>query len=945
MCLALPSVGLSPSVNPQIVHHVQIPLSAPNSPIGSPARTASLKKAVEVCEIHWQEILARRMAPNAEEALSRETFKGKSFKDACAILKNPAMIASTLTLLNKIGHKTIHPQLSEAVSSEPTPTKSTKAFLSAFLTTEHPFDTLDMLQPKEQEFLQSANEMIDSYEHLLKLIQSKEKSRGKISESLTKFRLNQQSYNEKFVERQKEHRERMTSGMVLTYLKMEIRINELSKTTPTRNQQRAIDSLRDSQKLIRDRIIAFAGSRGLERLNQHLEALMMEKWAQKYDLLRNESLEIDYEIATNPSFKFTFDPNSTALTEVYEKTLAAVQATPPNLDYLIQFILELRMQFIALFSHNKKLAAKVWEEITSERIREEVSQFSDPMRFLSAFSYFVDFFQRLESYAHDKETALWKATIFKQIQGGRNPYNLLPEIFQIFQLKLFQIRTERQNAILSINRGYWKAEAVKHFKEYFQSSLSLLEMQLDITEKHIEEWLKVGKSSRLSKEMLYSEHNAGHFLVSTLLNLLQSPKKTSKKECPETLLLDRSSLNAMRSELHNIKIHAIGLKIFEHTVKDSHGTVPPADLNKLHQKLTLFFKETPTEIHELPEIVSTAAKQTLSHQGINLSKEAQQVISGTVRTSLAPGHRIYQIVSNRITHTIKHFLSKGIFPDDIIEHHAYQPLASLHPFCTKLLVIASFNLEVHGERYSQLISAPGYKQLFRSLNKPRSFNPNHLEDIFLSEFATLKNLHGYLSKLSQLATSLTIIRLQVWLSNEVLWKSHAEMPQTQYFVEDELESIINTDDFKNLLRSAESTHVEIQHAMESLLDKVLEDKKITLEAAQLKKTKALFSRASLLHNPSYYDLHSKVVSITTTMQHPELFGEMRMNTILKLFKKELQEISIRLNESIKRARASIGEYLDAPPIASAEVLMSQLKPISAISNPLKMRLIGFRKHI
>jgi len=857
------------------------------------------QKAAHIIQQWWKRESPQCMSKMLNQAVFIDSGSAKSFDDITSAISCTKTLSATQQFLGYIHRKTV----AFCLETYPLPIlkKPTQGFLSAFLFASHPEDTLDFLLEKERELFEGANELIRSYKNLRDLFKGQpcpktELEKVTLRVALMIFNENFQNYLTKFTERQKDHESRLSTGLIDTYVKMESRKLQITKANASKTQRKIYQSIERSQQNIKSKL----GNSALDKLYRKLEELSTERSKEMDSIICDESMKVFYDMALDPKFKFTPILDSPATMEVFKYITEAIQSNPPNYSVIIAELLNIRRKIIQLIPHSGKFIKELREELSAEQMKLIIPQLSNPKVFKDCFLYIADVLHSLESQAHDQETKCWIAEVIQEIANGKNPLVLLPEIFKTLHNKIDEIVVEKKNVVFSLNKSFYQTEAIRLAQRHFQSKIERYEIDLDKTEKWIQMIIERGNQIGLTKEMLCSANSSSHFVVMGLIDHVLSDKVLSRKECPETLLMERRQLNQIQNKLTEIKMVVIGYELYCYAIKELKGQIENPFL--FMQKLTDFIHQSPSDYKVISLFVGQMIKEALQAQNLEFPLHEQNAMEQLLAASFTPVHRISKLMQQKMRDILTFYVYRGKFPENTSYYSSFNESKSFKKIAEQLAGLAHFNLVIHEKVYNHKIKEKQYGNLFKLLSQSKTFGPENCPVLLTNDHQNLMNLHQKILRIAHLSTSLTFIRQQIWFSDEAIDAGH--------LTEEEFSNLFENFNVKKLLHS-ENDHVQIYHFMVQMFEEVLKGKDIELEDEVMKKTRKMLRNVSQFKNPAFTVFHSEVVELLKNHVLGKSDGTPSTASTLKFFSEEIVELTKSLLKMIEKSRKEVN-FIDPP---------------------------------
>ncbi len=828
-------------------------------------------KAAQLLQRWW-----RREYPSHLDRMRKKTFfldtqAEHHFNDTAKALSCHKTIAAMQQFLGFIRRKAGEFKLDNTV---PELIKPTQTFMSAFLFACHPEETLDIQITSEQELYDTACSLIAAYRDLRRLIVPKnELEKVAFRVALMLFNERYGHYLNIFLERQKEHESRLTTSCIDLYVRMEVHKLQMGTTIGSTTQHKIYQAIEKSQSHIKSKL----GTQALDRLYQKLEGLNAEKAEKINDIFCDETMNVLYQMMSDPNFKFSPHLNTLETRNAVKKIASAVNSLTPNYSVVIAELLNMRRKISLLVPHNGRFRQELREELNATDLKEVVPLLNNPEVFATSLKYITKVLQSLQSSIHDEGIRDWMEGILSDAEAGNNPLRLLPEIFRKIYNKIDEIAVEKKNFVFSMYKEFYQSKAVKLAQNHFYTRIHRYELDLDKTDKWIQATVEDGQNNGLSREMLCSNSPSAHFAIIAMIDQVLSCNHLSRKSCPETLLPERKQLNQICQQLSIIKKIAIGYETYCFAIKEFQGELDKGFI----QKLTDFVNHTPNDDLAISQFIA----QHLPHN-------ERQVMERLIHSCLNSDHRVNKLAAQKLREALKLYAYAGKLP----QHSCLQAITSFEKIAGKLKKIAYFNHTIHAEVYGLKIKERQWGDLFKLLGKTKPIHSQICPVLLENEQEHLNKLHQKILRMAHLATALTFLRQQIWFSDKSIEAGNLS--------DKDFSEILDQFHLKEILNSDES-HEEIYHSNILMFEEVLRMKEIHLDEEVMEKTRKMLRNVSSFKNPAFLTFHTQIVE--QIKDHAIGKGNKHaINGTLHSFMFEIKVMGKNLSDIMERSKKEVG---------------------------------------
>ncbi|MFT4552556.1 MAG: hypothetical protein ACI9S8_001181 [Chlamydiales bacterium] len=776
-------------------------------PITGPMVSKHQDKAARIIQ-SWlyhlrQKTTANEVKALLDSAISVKASQGKSFEyfvgnllqdspsERKGKLNDEEVINSTRMLMEIIDYKTS--KFLPNLTPLPERKKPLETFLFSFPLAVCPEEVQTQGDERHNQFnleqSQAAKIMLESYDKLCDCLLEESSEplghRDRLKTMLKTFNDDKRAYLASFSKWVKADDLQTIDFYIKSCLELEESILKSQNDPSGQGQEIYLISIEEQKKLKR-KITALGGEESTGKLQEALDQL--HTWWEKDKFIFLSELQQAHEMIMNTeSFTFSHTANGFYTQKIVNLTRQSVQKSmddsAPDTSYMVHLLQEIRQKIVEVCPSR---AESITEKLNDGLLEQYSMNLANPEAFVDFFQVIIAMLFEFQAPARDGDTSQSIGVFVELIQNGQSPLALLPETLGTIYDTLMQIKVDKKNFYLNLNRNEARKLAIETEKEGFKSMMKNYETTLNKTYFWIKNTLEDPSRHNLTTPMLYSSFAPDHVHIAGILNLLKKTELTPDADFVETMFMDRERLRDFQNQVQVYTQVGTSLALFKEALSKAACPITEKALSDLSDMILMRSSLHPHEAGELAELVTAYISVNLRKNGRGPSLEAHGLTSGWIRTNVASTSTVSQLLNKKIIGSLHQFLYKGYISDSSLPSglsaFLTQPLQKMG---RKLSNLISGNLEVHRELYAEFISTILFNKLFPIMSSQETPTVEKLSPLCLEgEIDTIRKLHKDIRLLAHMVNSLTILRQKVWISNELMF--------TTTIPDSEMESLINT---------------------------------------------------------------------------------------------------------------------------------------------------------
>lgn len=942
-------------------------------PITGPMASKQQDKAARIIQ-SWlyhlrQKATASEVKALLDSTISVKTSQGKSFEyfvgnllkdkpnERKGKLNDEEVIESTRRLMEIIDHQTSKflPNL------EPLPErkKPVETFLYSFPLANCPEEVQTQGDERHNQLnlkqSQAAKDMLESYDKLCDCLLEESSEplthRVRLKEMLKKFDDDKRAYLSSFSNWVKSDDQQTLDFYIKNCQELEETILKSQNDPSAQGQEIYITSV-EEQKKLRKKIAALGGEEAVVKLQESLDQL--HSWWEKDKFIFLSELQQAHEMIMNTeSFSFSHTPNGFYTQKIITLTRQAVQKagdeSAPDTSYMVHLLQELRQKVVEVCPAR---AEAIREKLKDSTLELYSLNLSNPEAFIDFFQIIIAMIFEFEAPARDQGTSQSIGVFVELIRNGENPLALLPETLGTIYDTLMQIKVDKKNFYLNLNRTEARKLAIETEKEGFKAMMKNFETTLNKTYSWIKDTLEDPSRHNLTTPMLYSKFAPDHVHIAGILNLLKTAEVTADEDFVETMFMDRERIKEFQAQVQLYTQVGTSIALFKEALSQAGCPYTEKTLSDLGDMILMRPLQSPLEVGELADLVIAAISVHLRKNDKDPSLEAHNLSSGWIRINVAATSTVSKLLNKKIIGSLHQFLYKGYISESSLpsglSSFLLQPLQKMG---RKLSKLVSGNLEVHRELYSDFISTILFNKLFPLLSSQEAPTVEKLRPLSLeSEVGTIRKLHNDVRLLAHMINSLTILRQKVWVSNELMFTTtipDSEMETlintgylTRLFPGNSSDALVNEskevdrnlehldlatdrnlramrngacENLHDFLNNPDLTPTMIRDKVLELLVRVMEEKGISYPETEQRGMKKMLNLSARVKTGGAAALRNDILSAMKSFLKDNELPKLVSRTTAQFFEQEIIALSQALSEALEKGREMVSIDEDRGP--------------------------------